>query len=109
MLLRKAKKDLRLKLTVKLDAQQLTIVLSVGLVRSPKTRQSRIKTPKVPRLVRESILQSKIPNRKSKIENLKSIDGGPHLRLRLKVRGCLLVEEAARVAQKSSCTAQSCW
>jgi len=31
------------------------------------------------------------------------------MRLRLEVRGCLLVEEAARVAQKSSCTAQSCW
>ncbi len=30
------------------------------------------------------------------------------MRLRLEVRGCLLVEEAARVAQKSSCTAQSC-
>ncbi|WP_445171905.1 hypothetical protein [Microcoleus sp.] len=40
-------------MTVKLDAQQLTIVLLVGLVRSSKTRQSRIKTPKVPRLVRE--------------------------------------------------------
>ncbi|MEG4527079.1 hypothetical protein QUB61_30720 [Microcoleus sp. C2D2] len=54
-------------MTYNLNVEQLTIVLSVGLVRSPKTRQSRIKTPKVPRLVRESILQSKIPNLKSKI------------------------------------------
>ncbi|MEG4074552.1 hypothetical protein QUA30_17940, partial [Microcoleus sp. Pol14C2] len=54
------------------------------------------------------VQQRQFFNPKSKIENPKWIDGGPHLRLRFEVRGCLLVEEAARVAQKSSCTAQSC-
>ncbi|MEG4057165.1 MULTISPECIES: hypothetical protein [unclassified Microcoleus] len=45
----------------------------------------------------------------SKIQNLKSIDGGPHLRLRCEIKAAFLKEEAARVAQKSSCTAQSCY
>ncbi|MCZ0902076.1 hypothetical protein ON021_19445, partial [Microcoleus sp. HI-ES] len=48
-------------------------------------------------------------NLKSKIQNLKSIDGGPHLRLRCENKAAFLKEEAARVAQKSSCTAQSCY
>ncbi|MEG4208742.1 hypothetical protein [Microcoleus sp. S13_B4] len=43
-------------------------------------------------------------NLKSKIQNLKSIDGGPHLRLRCEIKVALLAEEAAHVAQKSSCT-----
>ncbi|MEG4406094.1 MULTISPECIES: hypothetical protein [unclassified Microcoleus] len=48
-------------------------------------------------------------NLKSKIQNLKSIDGGPPMRLRCEIKVALLAEEAARVAQKSSCTAQSCY
>ncbi|UNU18859.1 hypothetical protein D0A34_08205 [Microcoleus vaginatus PCC 9802] len=43
-------------------------------------------------------------NLKSKIQNLKSIDGGPPMRLRCEIKVALLAEEAARVAQKSSCT-----
>ncbi|MEG4986755.1 hypothetical protein QUB08_13405 [Microcoleus sp. BR0-C5] len=48
-------------------------------------------------------------NLKSKIQNLKSIDGGPPLRLRCENKAALLKEQAAHVAQKSSCTAQSCY
>ena len=48
-------------------------------------------------------------NLKSKIQNLKSIDGGPPMRLRCEIKVAFLTEEAAHVAQKSSCTAQSCY
>ncbi|MEG3849056.1 MULTISPECIES: hypothetical protein [unclassified Microcoleus] len=45
----------------------------------------------------------------SQIKNLKSIDGGPPKPLRYEIKVALLAEEAARVARKSSCTAQSCY
>jgi hypothetical protein len=48
-------------------------------------------------------------NLKSQIQNLESIDGGPLLRLRFEIKAALLKEQAAHVAQKSSCTAQSCY
>lgn len=43
-------------------------------------------------------------NLKSKIQNPKSIESGPSLRLRCETKAALLGKEAARVAQKSSCT-----
>ncbi|MEG4252078.1 hypothetical protein [Microcoleus sp. Pol10D4] len=55
------------------------------------------------------LLQEENLNLKSQISNLKSIDGSPHLRLRCEIKAALLKEEAAHVAQKSSCTAQSCY
>ncbi|MEG4535173.1 hypothetical protein [Microcoleus sp. D2_18a_D3] len=45
----------------------------------------------------------------SHIKNLISIDGSPPKRLRCEIKVALLAEEAARVARKSSCTAQSCY
>ena len=46
------------------------------------------------------ILPSKIP---------KGLTQAPVCGYALKLEVALLVEEVARVAQKSSCTAQSCW
>ena len=63
---------------------------------------------KISNLKSIELLQENL-NLESKIQNLKLIDGGPHLRLRCEIKAALLKEEAARVAQKSSCTAQSCY